>query len=70
MLVVLGLFLLLAFLKFNLLFMSILDKKAITFLENYLNNASPTDTRVKAKKFDELSKPMFMNLLLIYMELQ
>ena len=36
----LGIFLLLE-LKFNIT-MNILDKKALTFLENYLNNAAPT----------------------------
>ena len=37
-----GIFLLLVFLNFNYIIMSILDKKALKFLENYLNNASPT----------------------------
>ena len=35
-------FLLLVFLNFKLIIMSILDKKALKFLENYLNNAAPT----------------------------
>ena len=37
-----GIFLLLVFLNFNYIIMSILDKKALKFLENYLNNAAPT----------------------------
>jgi len=38
----LGIFLLLIFLNFNYIIMSILDKKALKFLEDYLNNAAPT----------------------------
>ena len=37
-----GIFLLLIFLNFNYIIMSILDKKALKFLEDYLNNAAPT----------------------------
>ena len=37
-----GIFLLLVFLNFNFIIMSILDKKSLIFLENYLNNAAPT----------------------------
>jgi len=38
----LGIFLLLVFLNFKFIIMSILDKKSLIFLENYLNNAAPT----------------------------
>ena len=37
-----GIFLLLVFLNFKFIIMSILDKKSLIFLENYLNNAAPT----------------------------
>ena len=37
-----GIFLLLVFLNFKFIIMSILDKKSLIFLKNYLNNAAPT----------------------------
>ena len=30
---------------------SILNKKSLTFLENYINNPSPTGLKAKVKKF-------------------
>jgi hypothetical protein len=39
--------------------MNILDKKSITFLENYLNNAAPTGYESSGQKnLDELSKAL------------
>jgi len=44
--------------------MSILDKKALTFLENYLNNAAPTGHESRGQKYGwNISSLMWMNSL-------
>ena len=45
-----GIFLLLVFLNFKFIIMSILDKKSLIFLENYLNNAAPTGYESEGQK--------------------